>query len=218
MKTPVHDTVVLLNTRLWSQTQFRTNHFQSVSTDTDGGGGGNMRAETFLMNQLRRKHLESGQHFVFIFFLFSTFTICISTDLFFFVSSHFVFLVLISQFVSDVLPSLLHTFSLFLIFHRFVQINDVPQEKKVSFFLFYEQQLRRNPRSTHSNSFDINKSEFTLLALLYYMMSSFWSSTRVPIFHLCCLLQKSSPLLFFRSICFQLGRESYSSLFISKMA
>lgn len=36
------------------------------------------------------------------------------------------FLVLISQFVSDVLPPLLHTFSLFLIFHRFVQINDVP--------------------------------------------------------------------------------------------
>lgn len=131
MKTSVRDTVVLLNTRLWSQTQFRTNRFQSASTDTDRGGGEMMRAETFWMNQLRRKHLESGQHFVFIFFLFSTFTICISTDLFF-VSSHFVFLVLISQFVSDVLPSLLHTF--FLIFHGFVQINDVPQEKSVFFF------------------------------------------------------------------------------------
>lgn len=82
-----------------------------------------MRAGTFLMNQLRKKHLESGQHFVFI-FCFQHLQCVLA--LIFFVSSHFVFLVFISQFVADVFPSLLHTFSLFLNFPRFVQINDVP--------------------------------------------------------------------------------------------
>lgn len=67
-----------------------------------------IRAETFLINQLRRKHLESGQHFVFI---FSFQHLQCVLALIFFDSSHFVFLVRISQFVADVF---LHSFSLFL--------------------------------------------------------------------------------------------------------
>lgn len=87
------------------------------------GGGGNDEGRDVFDESIKEEAFRKWSTFCFYFFLFSTFTICISTDLFF-VSSHFVFLVLISQFVSDVLPSLLHTF--FLIFHGFVQINDVP--------------------------------------------------------------------------------------------